>query len=70
MLLPIGTLAAAAAGSACSSLSAQRLPVPARASSTRVALLGAATNRVSSQNLVDLLVSGDRAASAADAPVR
>ena len=70
MLLPIGSLAAAAAGLCLFVLSAQRAPAPARVSSTRVALLGAATNRVSSQNLVDLLVSGDRATSAADAPVR
>lgn len=70
MLLPIGTLAAAAAGLCLFVLSAQRLPVPARLSSTRVALLGAATNRVSSQNLVDLLVSGDRATSALEAPIR
>jgi hypothetical protein len=71
MLLPLGTLAAAAAAVCLFVVSAQRAPAPARLSSTRVALLGAATNRLSSQNLLDLLVSGDRAAAAPpDVPVR
>lgn len=70
MLLPIGTLTAIAAGMCMFVLSAQREPRSARPSSTRVALLAAATNRVSSQNLVDLLVSNDRAASVPAAGTR
>lgn len=71
MLLPVGTLAATAAAVCLFVVSARRVPAPARLSSTRVALLGAATNRLSSQNLVDLLVSGDRAAAASpDSPIR
>lgn len=70
MLLPIGTLTAAAAAICLFVLSAQRVPAPPRLSSTRVALLGAATNRLSSQNLVDLLVSGDGTAAAPDSRAR
>jgi hypothetical protein len=60
MLLPIGALTALAAGVCLFALSSDRLP-PARSAPPRVALLGAATNRVSSQNLIDLLVSNETA---------
>jgi hypothetical protein len=59
MLLPLGALAALAAGFCLFMLSAQRDSASEAAAVPRVALLGAATNRVSSQNLVDLLVSND-----------
>jgi hypothetical protein len=60
VLLPIGALAAVAAGLCLFALSSDRLP-PAQSAPPRVALLGAATNRVSSQNLIDLLVSNEAA---------
>jgi hypothetical protein len=66
MLLPVGSLMAVAAGLCLFVLSAEREPRPVRLSSTGVTLLGAATNRVSSQNLVDLIVLGDRRAAASD----
>lgn len=62
VLLPIGTLTAIAAGLCLFVLSARREPQPIGLPSARVALLSAATNRESSQRLVDLLVSVDRAA--------
>jgi len=66
-LIPLGMLSAVAAAMCLFVLSAQRepaatpTPTPAvsSASAPRVALLGAVTNRVSSQRLVDLLVSVD-----------
>jgi hypothetical protein len=63
-LLPIGALTAVAAGLCLFALSsgndAPRQAVPG----VRLALLGAATNRVSSQNLVDFLVASDAAVTA------
>jgi hypothetical protein len=63
VLLPVGAFTALAAGLCLFVLANPRESVPSRASSTRVALIGAATNRVSSQNLLDLLVAGDPAVS-------
>jgi hypothetical protein len=57
-LLPIGALTAVAAGLCLFALSAHEA-TSVRAVGDRVALLGAATNRVSSQNLLDFLVSSD-----------
>ena len=61
VLLPVGALTAVAAGVCLFALANSSEPVSPRASTTRVALAGAATNRVSSQNLLDLLVAGDAA---------
>jgi len=68
-LLPLGMLTAVAAAMCLFALSMQRDPdvapvlVPAVAQATppgtRTAILGAVTNRVTSQKLVDLLVSVD-----------
>lgn len=77
-LIPLGMLTAVAAAMCLFVLSAQREPVasptlsplPASASAPRVALLGAVTNRVSSQGLVDLLVSVDVASSSPGRRVR
>jgi hypothetical protein len=62
-LLPVGAVAAVAAGLCLFALTSHQ-PRPQRAPGVRVALLGAATNRMSSQSLVDFLVSGDAAAPA------
>jgi hypothetical protein len=58
-LLPLGMLTAVAAAMCLFVLSAQREPTIAPAPGPRVALLGAATNRMSSQKLIDLVVSVD-----------
>jgi hypothetical protein len=59
VLLPAGMLTAIAAGLCLFVLSAQREAPAPRLSRSRMALMGAATNRVSSQNLVDFLVASD-----------
>lgn len=63
VLLQVGALTTLAAGLCLFVMSGSADPASPRASSTRVALIGAATNRVSSQNLLDLLVSTDPATS-------
>ncbi|MEP6496025.1 MAG: hypothetical protein ABJF01_25320 [bacterium] len=79
-LLPLGMLTAVAAAMCLFALSMQRdpelvpepVPVVARVTTpppgTRTAILGAVTNRVSSQNLVDLVVSVDAPSPAARVP--
>ncbi|MEO6877503.1 MAG: hypothetical protein ABI205_03415 [Gemmatimonadaceae bacterium] len=65
VLLPVGAFTALAAGVCLFVLAGpigQTEPPASRASSTRVALLGAATNNVSSQTLIDLLVAADAGA--------
>lgn len=73
-LIPLGMLTAVAAAMCLFVLSAQRdpvlLPTLSTAPGPRVALLGAVTNRVSSQRLVDLLVSVDGTPSAPGRVVR
>jgi hypothetical protein len=59
VLLPVGAFTTLAAGLCLFVLASPNEPAPARASSTRVALMGAATNNVSSQSLIDLLVAAD-----------
>ncbi|MDB4876632.1 MAG: hypothetical protein JWM41_3078 [Gemmatimonadetes bacterium] len=59
VLLPAGVLTALAAGLCLFVLSAQREPSAPKLSRSRIALMGAATNRVSSQNLIDFLVASD-----------
>lgn len=58
MLLPIGALTAIAAG-VCLFVLASHPAASNGMPPVRVALLGAATNRMSSQSLVDFLVTGD-----------
>jgi len=60
-LLPIGALTAVAAGLCLFALSVQPDPAPPRPTGARVALLGAATNSLSSQKLIDFLVTADAA---------
>jgi hypothetical protein len=60
-LLPIGAFTAIAAGLCLFALSAQGPLSSQRTPGVRLALLGAATNRVSSQSLVDFLVASDSA---------
>ncbi|HEY4217904.1 MAG TPA: hypothetical protein VGM67_12255 [Gemmatimonadaceae bacterium] len=59
VLLPVGAFTAIAAGLCLFVLSSSSEPALPRGNATRVALIGAATNRVSSQNLLDMLVAGD-----------
>ncbi len=70
MLLPLGALAALAASLCLFSLTGSREPRAGRGEprdapgdTPRVALLGVATSHMSSQRLVDLLVSNDDAVS-------
>jgi hypothetical protein len=65
VLLQVGAFTTLAAGLCLFAMSGSSDTVSPRASSTRVALIGAATNRVSSQNLLDLLVSTEPAGSTA-----
>jgi len=62
VLLPVGAFTALAAGLCLFVLAGSSEPVVPRTSAARVALIGAATNRVSSQNLLDLLVASDAVA--------
>jgi hypothetical protein len=59
-LLPIGALTAIAAGLFLFALADHRQPAQQRMPGVRIALLGAATNRMSSQSLVDFLVDDAR----------
>jgi hypothetical protein len=59
ILLPAGVVTALAASLCLFMLSVQREPPAPKLSRSRIALIGAATNRVSSQSLVDFLVTSD-----------
>ncbi len=62
VLLPVGAFTTLAAGLCLFVLAGSSEPAVSRASTTRVALMGAATNNVSSQSLIDLLVAADAGA--------